>query len=227
MTTDEVYQAAKKSISMKWIAIIILSLAAILILLSLVYIDHSRHKVAKPSIPSVTLNKSSAGSSQSTKATINTATSTKSSTGTKTNAATATAPDNPACNLLKPAIARTILGSSAEYTTPPSTSAYEASDTTLSACSYANSSGLTLQVIVRTPTASLGDSENDTEFGSGKPTNVVSVQSFGQAAFWDTDSNQLDILSSNTWYIISGEQQGSPESMKSIESAASNMKSGF
>lgn len=114
---------------------------------------------------------------------------------------TNTAPAGLACQLLTRSIAQQILGPDVSSSPAGNISSLASSDTTLSVCSYAsNTSGV--QLIVRTPTDSLGVSKNATMFGSAKPQNATTLQGYGQSAYWDNDKHQLNILSHNNWYII-------------------------
>ena len=107
----------------------------------------------------------------------------------------------PACELLTLGIARQLLGPDATSSLPDSTSGLQTSHTTVSACAYSNTTG-SVQLIVRTPADSLGASKNATVFGSGKPQGAVTVEGYGQTAYWDPGKHQLNILGSNTWYAI-------------------------
>lgn len=139
-----------------------------------------------------------AAANSSAGSTPNSSASAATSTGQTDDASTT----GPACELLTPDDAQQVLGPDAETSLPNDTSAFQTSHTTVSACAYSNSTG-TVQLTVRTPSDSLGASKNATVFGSDKPRGATSVDGYGQAAYWDGDKHQLDVLGSNTWYIIS------------------------
>jgi len=131
-------------------------------------------------------------------------------------------PVTAACSLLTLTVAKQLLGNGATSSTPSDTSSMQATDTSLSACAYASGSS-TLQLVIRTPTSSLGTSENDTVFGSGRPTNTTAVQGYGQSAYWDPSNASLDVLGSNNWYVITT----SSGSESNAEAAAKLLQSGF
>jgi hypothetical protein len=109
-----------------------------------------------------------------------------------------------ACKLLTLAIARQLLGDGAQTSTASTDSsvAVQTADTTVTTCAYTSGND-NVQLLVRAPTSSLGDSENDTMFGSGRPSDAVSVQGYGQAGYWDPSQYTFNVLGNNTWYIIS------------------------
>lgn len=118
---------------------------------------------------------------------------------TDTKAATATS--NTACKLLTFAVAQKALGPDTKTSLPGDTASFQASNTEVSACAYANTIG-SVQLIVRTPTDALGISKNAVVFGSGRPQDAVTVQGYGQSAYWDPGKHALNILGSNNWYVV-------------------------
>lgn len=135
---------------------------------------------------------------------------------------TPSVPNNPACKLLTLAIARQILGDSAQYTTPSDPAISQPSGTSLSSCAY--SSGTAgIQMVIRTAKSSLGASQNATVFGSEKPSGVTNVEGYGQSAYWNPQTTQLHILSSNNWYIITTSQS----SQAGAEAVAQLIVGGF
>jgi hypothetical protein len=115
--------------------------------------------------------------------------------------ARSTVPVTQACELFTLGNARQVLGPGTQSISPTDTTSYRSSGTTVSACAYANGDN-TAQLIIRASTSPLGSSENATEFGSGRPTNAVTVEGFGQSAYWDPSQHILNVLGNNDWYII-------------------------
>jgi cytoskeletal protein RodZ len=112
-----------------------------------------------------------------------------------------TTPTNAACKQLTIAVAQQVIGADAKTSSPSDTSALKTANTKLDACAY-NSGGGNVQLVIRTPSNALGISKNATVFGSEKPADAVSVSGYGQSAYWDPSKQQLNILSSNNWYIV-------------------------
>jgi hypothetical protein len=130
-------------------------------------------------------------------------------------------PVTEACKLLTLSVAQQILGRGVQTTTPGDTTP-QATDTSVTACAYASGAN-GVQLTVRAPTSSLGISENDTMFGSGRPANASRIQGYGQAAYWDSDRHTLNILGSNNWYVITR----STNTEADAEAVATQLKSGF
>lgn len=127
---------------------------------------------------------------------------------------------SPACAALTIDAARRILGQQAANSPTTSMADLNTASTSVSSCAYTNGTATRIQVTVRTPNDSLGVSKNATVFGSGRPAKAVSVDGFGQAAFWDPDTHRLNILQSNIWYII---ELGETATQASTETAASQL----
>ena len=171
--------------------------AAVLLLLAVVaaaMVTRGHNRSAKPT--STARTASSRATTQHV--TTNSGPAQQSAASTSTTDATLT---GPACQLLTRAIAQQVLGPDTAVSLPGDTSSLRTSDTTVSACAYASHAG-SVQLIVRTPTGSLGVSKNATVFGSAKPQNTTALQGYGQSAYWDNDKHQLNILGNNNWYII-------------------------
>lgn len=107
-----------------------------------------------------------------------------------------------ACKLFTLNAALQVLGGSAKSSAASGTSPLNAPGTTVTACAYTSSSG-SAQLIIRTPTDHLGVSENASVFGSARPADAISVNGYGQSAYWDPNKHTLNILGDNNWYIIS------------------------
>jgi hypothetical protein len=102
-----------------------------------------------------------------------------------------------------------MIDTNATYAPATDSSTPQTSDTSLSTCGYASGEA-TIQLSVRAAKNSLGASENATAFGSERPASATPVSGYGQSAYWDPDVHTLNILGSNTWYIVrssSGTQQ--------------------
>jgi hypothetical protein len=131
-------------------------------------------------------------------------------------------PITDACTLLTESLAEQIIGTDAQTSTSSDTSATPANNTTITSCAYAGSKGI-VQLTVRASNSELGTSENDTEFGSNKPRDAMNVQDYGQSAFWDPGTHELNILGNNNWYIITR----STNSQADTESVAKLLAQGF
>jgi len=141
-----------------------------------------------------------------------------SSTNTKADTATTST----ACKLLTLAVAQKALGPDTRTSPPGDTASFQASNTAVSACAYANTIG-SVQLIVRTPTDALGVSKNAVVFGSGRPQDAVAVQGYGQAAYWDPSKHSLNILGNNNWYVVAR----STGTQSDAEATAKLLASGF
>jgi hypothetical protein len=134
------------------------------------------------------------------------------------------------CKLLTAGIATQILGAAATAASPSDMSAFLTPDVTLSTCGYTASvsgSTQTVEITVRSPKNSLGVSENATAFGSERPTNAVTVSGYGQSAYWNPDTSRLNILASNTWYLISRTNNAQPSGQADAEAAAKLLAPGL
>jgi hypothetical protein len=169
-------------------------------------------------------SKTSSNSSKSTSSQQSTSNASNSTTPTPTSTtpSNSSTPVTAACKLLSQAIAQQILGANTKPSGASDTSALQATDTAITACAYTGANG-SVQLIIRTPTSQLGTSENDTVFGSGRPTDAVPVQSYGQSAYWEPSQHQLNVLGSNNWYIITR----STNTQADAEAVAKLLDSGF
>jgi cytoskeletal protein RodZ len=123
-----------------------------------------------------------------------------------------------ACQHLTASIAKQVLGGDAASSTPTDQTTLQTASTTVTACAYhaaVNGRDQTVQLVVRTPKGSLGTSENATKFGSERPTSAVTVQGYGQSAYWEPEGSTLNILSNNAWYILST-SQGTQDSAEAV-----------
>lgn len=137
-------------------------------------------------------------------------------------AASAAKPATAACTLLTEGTAQQILVGNTQPTSSGSLASYQATDTSVTACTYSNANG-SVGLIIRTPTGHLGISENDTVFGSGRPAGAVSVQGYGESAYWNPSTHALNVLGSNNWYIITR----NTNTQADAEAAAKLLESGF
>ena len=106
-----------------------------------------------------------------------------------------------ACKLLTLNTAKQVIGPGAQSVIASDTTSYQANDTSLTSCAYADGNN-TAQLVIRTASGSLGSSENATEFGSGRPSSAVTIKGLGQSAYWDPVQHTLNVLGNNNWYII-------------------------
>lgn len=129
------------------------------------------------------------------------------------------APDIPACRLLSPSIAVKILGSKAQTDFSKSGAGQQSADMEVSRCVY-TSGGNGIQLVAHMARSSLGASENSVMFGSEKPSGVQSVQGYGQAAYWNSNSSELNILAENNWYVLSRQQDSASAGLAKVEAVA-------
>jgi hypothetical protein len=139
----------------------------------------------------------------------------------QTNAAASAQPITNACSLLTLSTAKQLIGPSAASSTPSDTSSLQVSGTSVSSCAYTGNGSV--QLVIRKPINSVGTSENDVAFGSAKPSDAVTVQGYGQSAYWDPGKATLNVLGSNNWYIISRTTNAQADA----EATANLLKTGF
>lgn len=120
-----------------------------------------------------------------------------------TGAASTPADEGSACSVLTPALAGRLLQATAPaQSTTPDPVVPATSDTTHSSCTYTSGTA-SVSLSIRSPSSTLGISENTVPFGSDRPAGAVPVQGYGQTAYWDPATNHLNILAHNDWYAIS------------------------
>jgi hypothetical protein len=114
-----------------------------------------------------------------------------------------------ACNYLTQEVAVKVLGPGAEKgtTAPAATS----DDISVSTCTYTSKVGNSLAdiknmrvatLLVRSPLSAVGAESNDVPFDSLK-VGAITVQGYGEKAYWDPELGQLNVLKGGTWLIIS------------------------
>lgn len=132
-----------------------------------------------------------------------------------------------ACRLLTLTIARQVLGPKAVQQNGSDTVTQRNADTEISQCIYANDSGETIALIVHVALSPLGLSENDTVFGSARPTDVTNESGYGQAAYWNPATSTFNILYNNNWYAINeeGNSQITSADIGGIEAVAHSIVS--
>jgi hypothetical protein len=115
-----------------------------------------------------------------------------------------------ACGIFTLADAKQLLGDSAKGGENPADTSSQDVDVTV--CSYLQdlsssnvpvSSGKSASLTVKIPKTDDGIKSNQGQFGIVKPGNVQDVSGYGDSAYWDSEHGQLNILKSNTWYILS------------------------
>lgn len=116
-----------------------------------------------------------------------------------------------ACNVLSATIAKQILGDAAIKSDAPANQV-STKDFSLSDCVYtaridpsgavkiSNTKGVS--VLVRAAKTSAGAESNKSQFGANKPAGVQDVGGIGDAAFFNPQFGQLNILKGRNWYII-------------------------
>lgn len=116
-----------------------------------------------------------------------------------------------ACDILTSTIAKQILGDAAVKSIAPA-SQISTKDVSISDCVYtaridpsgavstSNTKGV--NVLVRAAKTSAGVESNKSQFGSNKPAGVQDVDVIGDAAFFNPQYGQLNILKGGNWYIV-------------------------
>lgn len=130
-------------------------------------------------------------------------------------AQTETKPFSPpkACDVLTIENARKILGDNAEKTELPGGGTASSEDIEVSQCAYTQPGSNTLESIRNQKQASIlvrgaktqkgADSNKEVFTGSLKPANVQDASGYGDAAFWNPEFGQFNILKNGNWYILS------------------------
>lgn len=80
-------------------------------------------------------------------------------------------------------------------------------NTTVITCTYSSGSS-NAAIVAHLANNGVGQSTNDLQFGSERPSNAVSVSGFGQSAFWQPGTG-LNILKNNDWYVVNYSKDGS------------------
>lgn len=135
-----------------------------------------------------------------------------------------------ACDVLTEATAKNILGDAAAKGDLPAASQVSTKDVSVSSCVYtakidpaaavrlSNTKGVS--VLVRAAKTNSGSDSNKSQFGSAKPAGVQDVAGIGDAAFFNPQFGQLNVLKGGNWYILSnysgGSSTGTVESNKKL-----------
>ncbi len=106
-----------------------------------------------------------------------------------------------ACSILTSDVAKKVAGNDASLQKPQVPDAKSGSFNG-SFCSYNGSKG-TVSLFVHSPLDQSGASANDKQFATGRPKNSDDVKGYGDAAYWDKQYYQLNILKNHTWYVLS------------------------
>lgn len=113
-----------------------------------------------------------------------------------------------ACKAFTLADATAILGNGTKGGTGNGSSDTASADVAVSTCSYSGAAGLTIQdtktvtVLSRSAKTKAGADSNESIFGANRPAGKQGVPGVGDAAFWDAQLSQLDVLQHHNWYII-------------------------
>jgi hypothetical protein len=114
-----------------------------------------------------------------------------------------------ACDIFTLADAKQLLGDNAKGGQNP---IYESNgNLNVSSCTYTQDQGTNVPVaarssatlLLRLPNNQDAATGNSNQFGLVKPTDAQDVSGYGDVAFWDPTHGQLNILKSNSWYILS------------------------
>ena len=118
-----------------------------------------------------------------------------------------------ACSVLTEAVAKNILGEGAEKADLSAAGQTSTKDVSVSNCVYtakidptaavrmSNTKGVSL--LIRSGKTKDGTDSNKGQFGSQKPTGVQDVAGLGEAAYFNPQFGQLNVLKNGNWYIIS------------------------
>lgn len=114
-----------------------------------------------------------------------------------------------ACTYLSQEVANKVLGAGAEKGTVAS--ATSSDDISVSTCTYTSKVGDSLAdiknmrvatLLVRSPLTATGAASNDEPFDTMK-TGALTVDGYGEKAYWDPELGQLNVLKGGVWLIIS------------------------
>ncbi|HSW98613.1 MAG TPA: hypothetical protein VLF71_02130 [Candidatus Saccharimonadales bacterium] len=113
-----------------------------------------------------------------------------------------------ACKALTLADATAVLGKGTKAGSANGSSDTASGDVSVSTCSYSGAAGLTIEdtktvtLLSRSAKTKAGADSNESIFTTSKPTGKQDVPGVGDAAFWDAQLSQLDVLQHHNWYII-------------------------
>lgn len=114
-----------------------------------------------------------------------------------------------ACAIFTLAEAKQVLGDSAKGGDNQTDNSSEDIDSSI--CNYSQdltssnapvSGSKSASLTVRDPKTADGIKSNQKQFGLGKPDDALEVGGYGDAAYWDPDNGQLNILKNNIWYSL-------------------------
>jgi hypothetical protein len=129
-----------------------------------------------------------------------------------------------ACNAFSLKDAEAVLGDGATAGTTNGTSDTSSDDVAVSTCSYSSGgsqdvqSTKTVTMLARSAKSSAGAASNKAVFGKDRPVGKQTVPGVGDAAFWDSEMSQLDILKGDNWYII-GNMTGTHSNSGTLEAS--------
>jgi hypothetical protein len=139
---------------------------------------------------------------------------------------------NAACSLLTQTAAQQILG--AQVTLALADTQGSTSDVAVSTCTYTNGAAEPADregtsLVAHIALTSLGISENDVVFGSAKPSDATDITGYGQAAYWNPETAELNILAHNNWYTISRDKGTPPvrSDVSAVEAVAHALAAEF
>jgi hypothetical protein len=127
-----------------------------------------------------------------------------------------------ACKAFTLSDATAILGQGTKAGSNNGSSDTASDDVAVSTCSYSGASGITVEdtktitVLARAAKTKAGADSNESVFGANKPAGKQDVSGVGDAAFWDAQLSQLDILQHHNWYII-GNMSGTHADSGTVE----------
>lgn len=128
-----------------------------------------------------------------------------------------------ACKFLNMSVAQSVLGSDAVPDSSRSVNGTQTADIAVSTCVFVNASEVAT-LVLHTALTSLGASENAVAFGSDRPSGVTGVSGYGQVAYWDPATGELNILDNNNWLALSRSHGSIAADSSAVIALAQHMK---
>ena len=124
--------------------------------------------------------------------------------------------DKKVCDIFTSEDAKKILGESAKPTDSNNDKPKDVNHVLISTCTYqldagAGITGKSASLLARTAKDAEGSANDKAQFSSQRPSNAQEVKGYGDAAYWNVDFAELNILKGNVWYIITNGPPRAPE----------------
>lgn len=115
--------------------------------------------------------------------------------------------DRSACDIFSLEDAKKILGPNVKNEVSDTIMPKNSEHIVISTCSYssepnAGSSSRTASLLVRKALNAEGSANDKAQFGPNKPSTAQDIFGYGEAAYWNSDFRELNILKGDVWYII-------------------------